>query len=50
MGGWAMLVGIAYHRARGLNAWPPAPGRLTVPGYASVTLGFAALGALVVML
>lgn len=50
MGGWATLVGIAYYRARGLNAWPPTPGRLTVPAYASITMGFAVLGGLVVML
>ncbi len=48
--GWALLIGIAYYRARGLLAWPPTPGRLTVPAYASLTVGFALLGGLVVML
>lgn len=50
MAGWALLVGLAYHRARGLVVHPPRPGRLVVPAYASITLGFAVLGGLVVML
>ena len=47
--GWALLVGIALYRARGLHAWPPTPGRLTVAAYALITVGFAVLGGLVVM-
>jgi len=50
MAGWVTLVGLAYRRARGLVADPPRPGRRTVPAYAIVTLGFAVLGGLVVML
>jgi hypothetical protein len=48
--GWVLLVGIAYYRARGLATWPPTAGRLTVPAYATITVGFALLGGLVVML
>jgi hypothetical protein len=48
--GWATLVGLAYRRARGLLADPPRPGRRTVVAYALVTVGFAVLGGLVVML
>jgi hypothetical protein len=47
---WAALIGLAYRRARGLNAWPPRPGRRTVTAYAALTVGLAALGAALVML
>lgn len=50
MTGWAVLIGLAYRRARGLEAHPPWRGRRTVPAYAVVTIAFAALGGLVVML
>ncbi|WP_305782986.1 DUF202 domain-containing protein [Symbioplanes lichenis] len=48
--GWAMLVGIAYRRARGLRAWPPRPGQRTVRAYALVTVVLAATGTMLVML
>ncbi|MET0417086.1 MAG: DUF202 domain-containing protein [Actinoplanes sp.] len=50
MASFSMLVGIAYRRARGLGAWPPQRSRFAVPAYASITVGFALLGGLVVML
>jgi uncharacterized membrane protein YidH (DUF202 family) len=50
MAGWATLVALAYRRARGLDVRPPLPGRRTITLYALITLGFAALGGLVVML
>lgn len=50
MAGWAGLVGIAYHRQRGLGARPPHPGRRTIPAYALITVTFAILGGLVVIL
>jgi hypothetical protein len=50
MAGWVALVGLAYRRVRGLGTLPPRPGRRTIVAYASITVGFAALGGLVVML
>jgi hypothetical protein len=50
MVGWAALVGLAYRRARGLDARPLRPGRRTITAYALITVGFALLGGLVVML
>ena len=50
MAGWALLIAIAYRRVRGLTDTPPRPARRTVTGYALATIGFAALGGLVVML
>jgi hypothetical protein len=47
---WAALIGLAYRRARGLNAWPPRPGRRTVTVYAALTISLAVLGAALVML
>lgn len=46
--GWAILVALAYLRARGLEERPPRPGRRTVVTYALITMGFALLGGLVV--
>ena len=48
MAGWAVLVGLAYRRARGLAAPQPLPGRRTITLYAAVTVGFAVIGGLVV--
>jgi hypothetical protein len=50
MVGWTILVTLAYRRTRGLAASPPAPGRRTIPAYAWITVGFALLGGLVVLL
>lgn len=50
MAGWAALIGLAYRRSRGLNAWPPHPGARAVTGYALVTVGLAGVGAALVML
>ena len=50
MSGWAGLIGLAYRRARGLEARPPLPGRRTIAAYALITLGFAILGGFVVLL
>jgi uncharacterized membrane protein YidH (DUF202 family) len=50
MAGWAVLVGLAYRRATGLAARPPRPGGRTITAYASVTVIFAVLGGLVVLL
>jgi len=47
---WAALIGLAYRRARGLNALPPQPGRRTVTAYAALTVSLAVLGAALVML
>lgn len=47
---WAGLIGIAYHRQRGLGPRPPHPGRRTIPVYALITVTFAILGGLVVIL
>ncbi len=48
--GWALLVGISYRRARGLNAWPPRRGERTVAAYALVTAGLSVVGTVLVML
>ena len=48
--GWAVLVALAYRRARGLTVDPPRAARRTVAAYALVTAAFAVLGGLVVML
>jgi uncharacterized membrane protein YidH (DUF202 family) len=50
LAGWAALVGLAYRRARGLDARPPRPGRRTVTAYAAVTVGLALLGTVLVTL
>jgi hypothetical protein len=50
MAGWAALIALAYRRARGLEAHPPRPGRRTVTAYGLITVGFAVLGGLVVLL
>jgi uncharacterized membrane protein YidH (DUF202 family) len=50
MAGWAALTALAYRRARGLAARPPRPGRRTIAAYALITVGFAVLGGLVVLL
>ena|ERR1700754_4111944 len=47
---WAGLLGIAYHRQRGLGTRPPHRGRRTIPAYALITVTFAILGGLVVIL
>ncbi len=50
LAGWAALVGLGYRRARGLDTDPPRPGRRTVTAYAALTVAFAALGSVLVML
>ncbi|HEV7965376.1 MAG TPA: DUF202 domain-containing protein [Actinoplanes sp.] len=50
MAGWAALIALAYRRSHGLEARPPLPGRRTIAAYALITLGFAVLGGLVVLL
>lgn len=50
MAGWAALVALAYRRVRGLNARPPRPGQRTVTAYAAMTVAFAVLGTVLVML
>jgi uncharacterized membrane protein YidH (DUF202 family) len=50
MAGWVALVALAQRRAHGLSTLPPHPGRRTITAYASITVGFAVLGGLVVML
>jgi hypothetical protein len=50
MAGWAALVALAYRRARGLNARPPRPGRRTITAYSAMTVAFAVLGTVLVML
>lgn len=50
MVGWAVLVGLAYRRAAGLAAQPPRAGGRTITAYALVTVVFAILGGLVVLL
>ena len=50
MAGWAALIALAYRRARWLRRRPPRPGRPTIVAYALITVGFALLGGLVVML
>ena len=49
MAGWAALVALAYGRARSLAAPRPRPGRYAVTTYAMITVGFAVLAGLVVM-
>jgi Mn2+/Fe2+ NRAMP family transporter len=50
MAGWAALVALAYRRVRGLNARPPRPGRRTITAYAAMTVAFAVLGTVLVLL
>ncbi|MET0423402.1 MAG: DUF202 domain-containing protein [Actinoplanes sp.] len=50
MAGWAAMVGLTYRRIRGLDHRPPHPARWAIGAYAALTIGFAALGGLVVML
>ena len=50
LAGWAALVGLAYRRARGLDASPPQPGRRAVTAYAAITVSFAILGTVLVTL
>ncbi len=50
LAGWAGLVGLAYRRARGLAARPPRPGQRTITAYAAITVAFAILGTVLVML
>jgi hypothetical protein len=50
LAGWAALVGLAYRRARGLDAWPPRAGQRTVTAYAAITVSFAILGTVLVTL
>jgi uncharacterized membrane protein YidH (DUF202 family) len=50
MAGWAVLIALAYRRARGLAARPPQPGRRAVAACAAVTVGLAVIGGLVVTL
>jgi hypothetical protein len=50
MAGWVALTALAYRRARGLEAHPPQAGRRTVTVYGLITVGFAVLGGLVVLL
>jgi uncharacterized membrane protein YidH (DUF202 family) len=47
---WVLMVGISYRRNRGLTAAPPRPGRRSIGAYAVITMAFATLGGLVVML
>lgn len=50
MVGWATLIGLAYRRAHGLEVRPPRPGRRAITAYTVVTVAFALLGGLVVIL
>ncbi|GIE93781.1 DUF202 domain-containing protein [Paractinoplanes rishiriensis] len=50
MTAWVLLVALGYHRAARLRAGPDQPGGRTIGAYALITVGFAALGGLVVML
>jgi len=50
LAGWAALVGLAYRRAQGLDARPPRPGQRTVTAYAAITVTFAILATVLVML
>jgi hypothetical protein len=47
---WATLVGLAYRRARGLEAQPPIRGDRTVTAYALITVLLAVISGLVVTL
>ncbi|MEV4343366.1 DUF202 domain-containing protein [Actinoplanes sp. NPDC049596] len=48
--GWAVMVAIAYRRARGLGASPPNPARRTIPAYALLAAAFALIGGLIVVI
>ena len=48
MGGWAVMMALAYRRSRWLKARPPVPGRRAILAYAMFTVGFAVIGGLVV--
>lgn len=50
MAGWATLIGIAYRRTGGLKTRPPRPGRRAITAYTLVTVAFAVLGGLVVII
>jgi hypothetical protein len=50
MAGWATLIGLAHRRAHGLGVHPPLPGRRAITAYSFVTVAFALLGGLVVIL
>jgi uncharacterized membrane protein YidH (DUF202 family) len=50
MAAWAASIAVAYRRARGLQGHPPRPGHRTITAYASITVGFAVLGGLVVLM
>ncbi|GIF03036.1 DUF202 domain-containing protein [Actinoplanes siamensis] len=50
MGGWAALVGLALHRSPGLRGRPPRPAPRAIRAYALITVAFALVGGLVVML
>lgn len=50
MAAWAALIALAYRRARGLADRPPRPGRRTITAYACITVVFATLGGLVVLM
>jgi uncharacterized membrane protein YidH (DUF202 family) len=49
MAGWAVLIALAYRRARGLAARLPARSRHAVPLYALTAAAFAALGVVIVL-
>ena len=46
---WVAMVALATWRGRGLAAQPPLPGRRTMPAYALITVGFAAIGVLLAL-
>ena len=50
MAAWVALIALGYRRVRGLTSSPPQPGRRTITAYALITVGFAAIGGLVVIL
>jgi uncharacterized membrane protein YidH (DUF202 family) len=50
LAGWAALVALAYRRARGLGLEPPRPGQRTITAYAGITVAFAILATVLVML
>jgi uncharacterized membrane protein YidH (DUF202 family) len=47
---WAVMIALAYRRARALKKHPPHPGRHAVTAYAAITLSIAVIGGLVVTL